>query len=101
MNLHTELLVIGAVVVTGWKLIGWSGALCFGLRWGLQVWHRKRTQERRLPASFWWISMVGAALTLAYFTIGQPDSVGVIQNLLPLGLAAWNLWMDHSETRPA
>ena len=97
MDLHAELLVIGAVVVTGWKLIGWSGALCFGLRWAVQVWHRRRTADSRLPTSFWWISVVGAAMTLAYFTVSQPDSVGVIQNLLPLGLACWNLGMDWRE----
>ena len=99
MNLHTELLVIGAVVVTGWKLIGWSGAVCFGLRWWLQVWHRKRTAESRLPTSFWWMSVIGAALTLGYFTFGQPDSVGIMQSALPLGLAIWNLIMDHRDRR--
>lgn len=99
MDLHAEILVIGAVVITGWKLIGWSGALCFGLRWGVQVLHRRRTAETRLPTSFWWMSVIGAALTLGYFTLGQPDSVGVLQSLLPLGLAIWNLGMDHRDRR--
>jgi lipid-A-disaccharide synthase-like uncharacterized protein len=99
MDLHTEILLIGAVAVTGWKLIGWSGALCFALRWGVQVWHRKRTAESRLPTMFWWLSLVGAALTLGYFTLGKPDSVGVLQSLLPLVLAGWNLAMDLRERR--
>jgi lipid-A-disaccharide synthase-like uncharacterized protein len=43
------------------------------------------------------MSLVGAALTLAYFTFGHPDSVGFIQNALPLALAMWNLSMDHHE----
>ncbi len=95
MNLHTELIVIGAVVITGWKIIGWTGALCFSLRWGVQVWHRARTQESGLPRSFWWISVVGASMALAYFLFGQQDSVGVLQNAMPLALAIWNLSMDH------
>jgi lipid-A-disaccharide synthase-like uncharacterized protein len=99
MNLHTEILVIGAVAITGWKIIGWSGALCFALRWGVQVWHRKKTADNRLPSSFWWISIAGAGMTLAYFIFGQPDSVGVVQNVLPLGLAGWNLVMDYRERR--
>jgi lipid-A-disaccharide synthase-like uncharacterized protein len=101
MNLHTEIMVIGTVAITGWKIIGWSGALCFALRWGVQVWHRKKTAENRLPSSFWWISIAGAGMTLAYFIFGQPDSVGVVQNVLPLGLAAWNLAMDYRERHSA
>jgi lipid-A-disaccharide synthase-like uncharacterized protein len=95
MNLHAEILVIGALAITGWKLIGWTGALCFSLRWGVQVWHRARTRESSLPRSFWWISVVGASMALAYFLFGQQDSVGVLQNALPLALAIWNLSMDR------
>jgi lipid-A-disaccharide synthase-like uncharacterized protein len=95
MDLHAELLVVGAVVVTGWKLIGWSGALCFGLRWVVQAWHRQRTRDARLPSAFWWISLGGAGLTLSYFCFGQPDSVGVLQSLPLLLLAGWNLSMDR------
>lgn len=101
MDLHAHLFVIGAVAVTGWKLIGWTGALCFGLRWAVQVWHRKRTKETSLPPSFWWISVAGAGMTLAYFTFAQPDSVGVLQNLVPLLLAGWNLGMDRRDRRAA
>jgi lipid-A-disaccharide synthase-like uncharacterized protein len=34
-------------------------------------------------------------MTLAYFLFGQRDSVGVLQNALPLALAIWNLCMDR------
>jgi len=95
MNLHTEIAVFGGMVVTGWKIIGWTGALCFSLRWGVQVLHRARTQDSGLPRSFWWISIAGAGMALAYFLFGQQDSVGVLQNAMPLALAIWNLSMDR------
>lgn len=97
MDLHTDILVIGAVAVTGWKLIGWSGALCFGLRWVVQAWYRQRTREAHLPTAFWWISLAGAVMTLAYFCCGHPDSVGVLQSLPLLVLALWNLGMDERQ----
>ncbi len=95
MNLHAEILTLGAVAITGWKLIGWTGALCFGLRWVVQVWHRARTKLTDIPKSFWWISIIGSGMALAYFLFGQQDSVGVLQNALPLALAIWNLIMDR------
>jgi lipid-A-disaccharide synthase-like uncharacterized protein len=96
--LHT-VLYHGAVDITGWKLIGWSGALCFGARWLVQLWHRQRTGDGAIPTAFWWLSLGGALMTLAYFLVGQPDSVGVLQNVLPLGLASWNLWLDLAAKR--
>ena len=101
MDLHTDLIVIGSVAVTGWKLIGWTGALCFALRWAVQIWHRKRTADARLPSSFWWVSIAGGVMTVAYFTFGQPDSVGVLQSVAPLVLACWNLGMDRKERTAA
>ena len=41
-----------------------------------------------------------AGMTLAYFIFGQRDSIGVVQNVLPLGLAGWNLVTDYRD-RPA
>jgi lipid-A-disaccharide synthase-like uncharacterized protein len=95
MNLHAEIALIGGLAITGWKLIGWTGALCFSLRWGVQVWHRARTRDTGLPRSFWWISVAGAGMALAYFLFGQQDSVGVLQNAVPLALAIWNLSIEQ------
>ena len=97
MNLHADLFTIGSMSISTWTIIGWTGGLCFALRWGLQVWFRKRTGQTHLPTSFWWMSLVGAAMTLAYFTFGNPDSVGILQNILPLGLATWNIFMDYAD----
>lgn len=97
MNLHAEIMIINSVAITGWLLIGWIGAMFFALRWGVQIWYRRQSGQTRLPTAFWWMSLVGAFMTLAYFTFGNPDSVGFIQNALPMALAIWNLSMDHRQ----
>ncbi len=94
MTIMDAVLYDGVVVVTGWTLCGWTGAGCFAGRWLVQVWHRTARGTSTMPTSFWWISLVGSALTLAYFVFGRRDSVGILQNALPMGLALYNLWLD-------
>ncbi len=55
------------VVITPWKLIGYSGTLlCHRalVRAGLGDQAKRRTH---LPMAFWWPSIVGSLLTLSYF----------------------------------
>jgi lipid-A-disaccharide synthase-like uncharacterized protein len=33
-------------------------------------------------------------LLLVYFTFGKNDSVGILSNLFPAGVAMYNLWLD-------
>lgn len=101
MDLHYPFLTIGTFVVTGWKIIGLTGGTCFGLRWLVQVWHRRKTGSAAMPSSFWWISLLGGLLTLAYFISGNLDSVGILQSVIPASLAGYNLWLDRSERRRA
>ena len=49
-----------------------------------------------MPVSFWYMSVAGSFLLLAYFIWGRNDSVGIISNLFPCLVAAYNL---HLETR--
>src|SRR5258708_21418405 len=60
-----------------WKVIGFSGLAIFQLRWIVQWIHSERHKESRVPLAFWWLSVTGSALELAYF-LRQQDSVGVI-----------------------
>ncbi|MBA3707613.1 MAG: lipid-A-disaccharide synthase N-terminal domain-containing protein [Planctomycetes bacterium] len=80
--------------LTPWKLVGLIGALCFTARWFVQAWHRRRTKTATIPPIFWWISLVGAGLTLTYFVWGKNDSVGILQNLFPMSVAAYNVYLD-------
>ena len=81
------------VTLTAWKVIGWTGALCFASRWLVQAMHRERTGSAQMPTIFWVLSI--------YFVFGKNDSVGIIQNALPLGVAGYNLWKDLCQKREA
>ena len=81
--------------VTPWKLIGFTGALMFGGRWVLQFIASKRAGKPVIPRVFWYMSLVGSIMTLAYFTLSaKQDSVGVLQNLFPSFTAAYSLYLD-------
>ena len=78
----------------GWKILGLAGAGLFALRWVIQARHRRRTGTSEMPTSFWVVSLAGAALTTLYFIFGKNDSVGILQNSLPAGVAFYNLFLD-------
>jgi lipid-A-disaccharide synthase-like uncharacterized protein len=70
--------------MTGWKLIGYVGALMFGGRWLVQFIASKRAGKPVIPRLFWYMSVVGSLMTLSYFLFSaKQDSVGVLQNLFP------------------
>ena len=81
--------------ITPWKLIGYTGALMFGGRWLVQFIASKRAGKPVIPRVFWYMSLVGAMMTLSYFLFSsKQDSVGVLQNLFPTFTAAYSLWLD-------
>ena len=83
------------VHITLWKLIGLTGALMFGGRWLVQFLASRRYGKPVIPRLFWYMSLVGSVMTLAYFVFSsKQDSVGVIQNLFPAFTAAYSLYLD-------
>jgi len=78
-----------------WKLIGLTGALMFGGRWLVQFLASRRYGKPVIPRLFWYMSLVGSVMTLAYFLFSaKQDSVGIIQNLFPAFTAAYSLYLD-------
>ena len=81
--------------VTGWKLIGYTGALMFGARWLVQFVATRRAGKPVIPRLFWYMSVAGSLMTLGYFLFSaKQDSVGVLQNLFPSFVAIYNLVLD-------
>jgi lipid-A-disaccharide synthase-like uncharacterized protein len=89
------------VVITPWKLVGYLGVLLFAGRWVVQVLATRAQQRPVIPRVFWTMSMAGSALLLAYFIFGKNDSVGVLSNLFPMGVAIYNLMIDVRASREA
>jgi lipid-A-disaccharide synthase-like uncharacterized protein len=50
-----------------WHMVGCLGLVLFNIRFWLQWWYAERYQQSYLGSTFWWISLVGAVLTLSYF----------------------------------
>jgi len=95
MNTSLEFLAWTGIHMSPWKLIGITGALMFGARWFVQFTASHRAGRPVIPRLFWYMSLAGSVMTLAYFLFSQKqDAVGVLQNLFPAFTAAYSLWLD-------
>ncbi len=79
---------LGQIGVTPWKLVGYAGVVMFSGRWFVQLYASRAKGRPTIPRLFWYMSMLGSLLLLAYFTFGKNDSVGVLSNLFPVVVRA-------------
>lgn len=77
--------------LTPWKMVGLLGSLLFTSRWFVQLYYTRKLKRVVMPLAFWWLSVAGSALLLAYFVIGKNDSVGIISNFFPAFVSVYNL----------
>jgi lipid-A-disaccharide synthase-like uncharacterized protein len=89
-----QVIIDGWITLTPWKIIGYLGVLMFGGRWIVQLYASTRAKRPTFPRIFWGMSLCGSILTLSYFIFGKNDSVGILGNLFPVGVAAYNLFLD-------
>jgi lipid-A-disaccharide synthase-like uncharacterized protein len=82
------------VTLTSWKLVGYLGVALFTGRWVVQLYASRAEGRPTVPRMFWYMSVTGSILLLAYFTFGKNDSVGVLSNLFPALIASYNLYLD-------
>ncbi len=89
--------------VTPWKIVGYLGVLVFAGRWIVQLISSTKEKKPTFPRVFWVMSLVGSCLLLSYFIFGKNDSVGILSNLFPVGIAIYNLYLDitHSARESA
>ena len=98
--MNEPLFEIFNVIVTPWKLVGYLGVCLFAGRWVVQVFATRRHGRPAFPGLFWMMSIAGSALLLAYFVWGKNDSVGVMANLFPMGVALYNFAMHRRALQP-
>src|SRR5438094_5667127 len=68
-----------------WKVIGFTGIATFGSRFLVQWLYSEKHKDSKVPPIFWWQSLVGTLLCLAY-ALRQKESVfiaGYVFNLVP------------------
>jgi lipid-A-disaccharide synthase-like uncharacterized protein len=64
-----------------WKCIGFAGMAAFFTRFFVQWLYSEKHGESKVPTIFWWQSLVGAMLMLAY-SLRQQDSVYIMGYIL-------------------
>lgn len=96
MNTPIEWLAWTGLHMSPWKVIGLTGALMFGGRWIVQFFASRRHRKPVIPRLFWYMSLVGSAMTLAYFLFSaggrHPEPVsGIHRELQPVAghQASW------------
>jgi lipid-A-disaccharide synthase-like uncharacterized protein len=93
--IHSVMLAL--IVVTPWKIVGWTGSAVFSVRFFLQWIASERAKKSIIPVGFWECSLLGSILALSYFLFYRRDSVGVIMTLMPLPLYIRNLYLKWRE----
>lgn len=81
-----------------WKVIGFAGLGLFQSRWIVQWLYSEKHKESKVPVAFWWLSLSGSLLCLAYF-LRQQDSVGVAGYLFSAVPYTRNLMLVYAKRR--
>jgi lipid-A-disaccharide synthase-like uncharacterized protein len=81
-----------------WILVGLGGQVLFMMRFVVQWIVSERAHRSTIPVAFWWLSIAGAAILLAY-AIWRTDPVFILGQSLGFLIYARNLWLIHAERR--
>ena len=81
-----------------WVLIGLGGQVMFMMRFLIQWIVSEREKRSVIPLSFWYFSIAGAAILLAY-AIWRRDPVFILGQSLGFFIYARNLWLIHAEAK--
>jgi lipid-A-disaccharide synthase-like uncharacterized protein len=78
--------------------IGLTAQLMFSARFLIQWITSERERKSVIPVAFWWFSLAGGTMLLAYgFYRGEP--VIILGQLFGTVVYARNLWLIHAERR--
>ncbi|WP_126975166.1 lipid-A-disaccharide synthase N-terminal domain-containing protein [Frigidibacter oleivorans] len=83
-----------------WVMIGLAGQLLFTARFLVQWLASERARRSVVPVAFWWFSIGGGLILLAY-AIYRRDPVFVLGQGMGLFIYLRNLWLIEAERRAA
>lgn len=79
-----------------WTLVGLMAQGLFFLRFIIQWWHSEKARKTVIPQIFWYISLVGAMLTLLY-SLARKDVVFFVTAILQIVLYIRSLMLGKNE----
>jgi lipid-A-disaccharide synthase-like uncharacterized protein len=82
-------------VETIWIVIGFTGQGIFFMRWVVQWLASERSAESRIPIGFWYMSLAGGLITLAY-AIYRKDPVFIAGQSVGAFVYIRNLMLIHN-----
>lgn len=83
-----------------WVAIGFAGQFVFMGRMLVQWWASEKQRRSVVPVAFWWMSLVGGSMVLAYF-VWRRDPVGIFGQAMGWIIYARNLWLIYRPHEPA
>src|SRR6202047_2467580 len=89
--IHSTMLAF--IVVTPWKIVGWTGSAVFSIRFFLQWIASERAKKSIIPIGFWECSLLGSLLALSYFVFYRRDSFGGVMTLGTLPLFIMDMFL--------
>jgi lipid-A-disaccharide synthase-like uncharacterized protein len=81
-----------------WLVFGFIAQAMFFCRWIIQWVSSEKKRESHVPELFWWLSLVGATMTLIYF-IGRREPIGVLGQSVGWIVYTRNLHLIRSKQR--
>ena len=81
-----------------WVAVGMGGQLMFTARFLLQWWASEKAGRSVVPVAFWYFSIAGSLIVLAY-GIHRMDPVIILGQLPGTVIYTRNLWLIRQERR--
>jgi lipid-A-disaccharide synthase-like uncharacterized protein len=88
-----------SAIETSWLVLGFLGQGLFFTRWIVQWFRSERERKSTIPLSFWYLSLVGGLITLAY-ALYRRDPVFIAGQSVGSLVYLRNLMLTH-RNKPA
>lgn len=79
-----------------WLAIGFGGQVLFSMRFLIQWWRSECARRSVMPTAFWYFSLGGGLILLAY-ALHQRDPVFIVGQLTGVFIYARNLYFVYRE----
>ncbi len=100
--MQTIMSMLGTTTATDatWLIVGLLGQLMFTARFLVQWFASEKAGKSVIPVAFWYFSIFGSLIVLAY-GIHKLEPVIIVGQLPGVVIYARNLWLIHREKREA